>query len=105
MAAYTRETESINPEVPPLHVRHLPTGRCSRWSPLFRKTIQNYAPHFLTADEEQRYRVRIRHWIAAQALRNGDPYAGLDVRHSSDALPPQFAFVDDGLGPLLHDNA
>lgn len=74
--------ETINPNMPPLRVKHRKSGMCTSWSTLFTKRIGEFLPYFRTEEEYHEYRVKLRRWEAAQALRGGDPYAGMEMRTS-----------------------
>lgn len=74
--ARAKRVAPINPHCPPRMVTHLPTGRVTNWSTLFRRNPRDFAPFFRAgSDDELYYTVSRRRYEAKMALRNGDPLA------------------------------
>lgn len=74
--ARVKRLPPINPNCPPRMVTHLPTGRVTNWSTLFRRNPRDFSPYFrVGSDDEMYYTVARRRYEAKMAMRNGDPMA------------------------------
>ena len=85
----------LDARCPPRRVRHKKSGMITSWSMLFRKRITEFEPFYRPGtDELLEHKLRFRRFEAMQAMRSGDPFAGVQPGYSSLAAAGVAGMID-----------